>query len=276
MRHDLGGQAFHCSPSLNSGLSKISPAPASATSVTPRTHCSGRGSRKEGGVRPGRDPPVSPPSVSTSSTPQAMPPPAPAAPPTAPRDRGFRPPRRQPPSRTHCRPGPAASTATGARSPARRSRGPGHPELEPGLSQVRQIHLSPTSTPGYRHHRDDHHLRRQRQLRRRLGLGRGQSRFAKTAATIPSTRGRSVITGGSLQQFNTGSQNRGVGHGRGLTDYNSSTGEGDYCTLTKGDFRQQNLQYQLSPVGASWTPATASNSSVNLPPPVASTGLKDK
>jgi len=51
------------------------------------------------------------------------------------------------------------------------------------------------------------------------------------------------------------------------TDYNTSTGEGDYCTLTKGDvFASTNLQYQLSP-GGSWTPATASNSSVNLSAP---------
>ena len=48
------------------------------------------------------------------------------------------------------------------------------------------------------------------------------------------------------------------------TDYNSSTGEGDYCTLTKGDvFESTGLQYQLSP-GGSWTAATTSNSSMNL------------
>ncbi len=44
------------------------------------------------------------------------------------------------------------------------------------------------------------------------------------------------------------------------TDYNSSTGEGDYCTLSYGDvFESTGLQYQLSSGGA-WTAATTSNS----------------
>jgi hypothetical protein len=44
------------------------------------------------------------------------------------------------------------------------------------------------------------------------------------------------------------------------TDYNSSTGEGDYCTLTSGDvFASTGIQYQLSS-GGSWTPATTANS----------------
>jgi hypothetical protein len=48
------------------------------------------------------------------------------------------------------------------------------------------------------------------------------------------------------------------------TDYDSSTGEGDYCTITKGDvFESTGLQYQLSQ-GGSWTAATTSNSSMNL------------
>jgi hypothetical protein len=48
------------------------------------------------------------------------------------------------------------------------------------------------------------------------------------------------------------------------TDYDSSTSEGDYCTLTKGDlFESTGLQYQLSQ-GGSWTAATTSNSSMNL------------
>lgn len=51
------------------------------------------------------------------------------------------------------------------------------------------------------------------------------------------------------------------------TDYDSSTGEGDYCPLTKGDvFESTGLQYQLSQ-GGSWTAATTANSSMNLPYP---------
>jgi hypothetical protein len=48
------------------------------------------------------------------------------------------------------------------------------------------------------------------------------------------------------------------------TDYDSSTGEGDYCSDTKGDlFESTGLQYQLS-TGGSWTPATTANSSMNI------------
>ena len=44
------------------------------------------------------------------------------------------------------------------------------------------------------------------------------------------------------------------------TDYNTSTGEGDYCTLTNGDvFASTAIQYQLSS-GSAWTPATTANS----------------
>jgi hypothetical protein len=47
------------------------------------------------------------------------------------------------------------------------------------------------------------------------------------------------------------------------TDYNSATGEGDYCTLTKGDvFESTNLKYRLSSGGA-WTPATIANSTMS-------------
>jgi hypothetical protein len=47
------------------------------------------------------------------------------------------------------------------------------------------------------------------------------------------------------------------------TDYNASTGEGDYCTLTKGDvFESTNLKYRLSSGGA-WTSATTANSSMS-------------
>jgi hypothetical protein len=38
VRHDLGGQAFHLLGVVEQRLSKISPALASATSVTPPTH----------------------------------------------------------------------------------------------------------------------------------------------------------------------------------------------------------------------------------------------
>lgn len=48
------------------------------------------------------------------------------------------------------------------------------------------------------------------------------------------------------------------------TAYNSSTGEGDYCTGTYGDtFESTGLQYRLSSGGA-WTPATTANSVTNL------------
>jgi Ricin-type beta-trefoil lectin domain len=48
------------------------------------------------------------------------------------------------------------------------------------------------------------------------------------------------------------------------TSYNSSTGEGSYCTLSDGDvFESTGLQYQLSSGGA-WTPATTSDSTTNL------------
>jgi hypothetical protein len=47
------------------------------------------------------------------------------------------------------------------------------------------------------------------------------------------------------------------------TDYNSAAGEGDYCTVTKGDvFASTNLKYQLTSGGA-WTPATTANSSTS-------------
>jgi hypothetical protein len=48
------------------------------------------------------------------------------------------------------------------------------------------------------------------------------------------------------------------------TNYNASTGEGDYCTPTRGAFWETTgLQYQLSSGGA-WTPPTPANSSTNL------------
>jgi len=44
------------------------------------------------------------------------------------------------------------------------------------------------------------------------------------------------------------------------TNYNASTGEGDYCTPTRGAFWETTgLQYQLSSGGA-WTPPTPANS----------------
>jgi hypothetical protein len=48
------------------------------------------------------------------------------------------------------------------------------------------------------------------------------------------------------------------------TNYDSTTGEGDYCTPTAGaNFESTGLEYQLSSGGA-WTAATTSNSSMNI------------
>jgi hypothetical protein len=48
------------------------------------------------------------------------------------------------------------------------------------------------------------------------------------------------------------------------TDYDTATGEGDYCTGSYGDrFASTNLEYQLS-TGSAWTPATTANSAMNL------------
>jgi hypothetical protein len=51
------------------------------------------------------------------------------------------------------------------------------------------------------------------------------------------------------------------------TSYNSSTGEGDYCTQTYGtNFESNGLEYQLSP-GGTWVAASPANSTMNLANP---------